>query len=229
LISHDTHICFTYDDSSSSFRVIENKKATILRITMKCHICNDDTWSIDPNVTLCPTCKKLNRSDLFSKILATLLDIYSTSKGFDAVQDKCAQFNTTIKNYPLFITPFSTFDLDEHDTDRTALHYLRNYVISEDNNTLQKHHPVKIDEVNGSSLYKTIAILCRLDIEDGAKELRVRNVIDMVLNAEVYHSADPEVHSCLQWGETWRYFVLEQLHEKPSVIICFFINNRILS
>ncbi|CAF3965991.1 unnamed protein product [Rotaria sp. Silwood2] len=107
------------------------------------------------------------------------------------------------------------FDLDEHDTDRVALHYLRNYVISEDNNILQKHHPVKIDTSNSSCLYKTIAILCRLDVEEGAKELRIRNVIDMVLNADVYHSADPDLHSCLQWGETWKYFVLEQLHEKP--------------
>ncbi|CAF0751553.1 unnamed protein product [Rotaria sordida] len=181
---------------------------------MKCQICNNNTWSIDSNVTLCNTCKQLNRSDLFSKILTTLLDIYSANREFDAVKDKCIQFNTIIKNYPLFITPVCTFDVDEHDTDRIALHYLRNYVISEDNNILQKHHPVKIDTSNNNSLYKTIAILCRLDIEDGAKELRVRNVIDMILNAEVYHSVDPDLHSCLQWGETWKYFVIEQLREK---------------
>jgi transcription elongation factor Elf1 len=198
------------------------QKTTRLRITMKCYICNNDTLSIDKNAILCTTCKQLNRSDLFSKILTTLLDIYSTNKGFDAVKDKCIQLNTTIKNYPLFITPFSTFDLDEHDTDRNALHFLRNYVISEDNNSLQKHHPVKIDESNSSCLYKTIAILCRLDIEDGGRELRVRNVIDMVLNAEIYYSADSELHSCLQWGETWRYFVLELLNEKQSVSNYFF-------
>lgn len=188
---------------------------------MKCQICDNDTSSTNSNTRLCTTCKQLNRSDLFSKILACLLDIYSANKGFDILKGKCAQFNTIIKNYPLFITPFCTFDLDEHDTDRTALHYLRNYVISEDNNTLQKHHPVKVDAPNSSCLYKTIAILCRLDIEDGAKELRIRNIIDMILNAEVYHSVDPDLHSCLQWGETWRYFVLEQLHEKQSVITLF--------
>ncbi|CAF0797848.1 unnamed protein product [Rotaria sp. Silwood1] len=181
---------------------------------MKCQLCNNDTWSIDSKITLCTTCKQLNRSDLFSKILTTLLDIYSANRGFDTVKDKCIQFNTIIKSYPLFITPVCTFDLDEHDTDRVALHYLRNYVISEDNNSLQKHHPVKIDTSNNSCLYKTIAILCRLDVEDGAKELRVRNVIDMVINAELYHSADPDLHSCMQWGETWRYFVLEQLREQ---------------
>jgi hypothetical protein len=186
---------------------------------MKCQICGNDTYSIDSNVILCTTCKQLNRSDLFSKILATLLDIHVANKGFNAVKDKCTQFNSIIKNYPLFITPFCTFDLDEHDTDRVALHYLRNYVISEDNNMLQKHQPVKIDEPNSHSLYKTIAILCRLDVEDGAMELRVRNVIDMVLNSQVYYSTDPELHSCLQWGETWTYFVLEQLREKTTVII----------
>ncbi|CAF1471563.1 unnamed protein product [Adineta steineri] len=184
---------------------------------MKCQLCDNNTWSIDSNTTLCPTCRQINRSDLFSKILATLLDMYSTNKEFDVIKDKCIQFNKIIKNYPLFITPFCTFDPDEHDTDRIALPYLRTYVISEDNNILQKHLPVKMDTQNGSSLYKTIAILCRLDIEDGARELRVRNVIDMIINAEVYHSADPDLHSCLQWGETWKYFVLEQLRETQSM------------
>ncbi|CAF1497726.1 unnamed protein product, partial [Adineta steineri] len=184
---------------------------------MKCQLCDNNTWSIDSNTTLCPTCRQINRSDLFSKILATLLDMYSTNKEFDVIKDKCIQFNKIIKNYPLFITPFCTFDPDEHDTDRIALPYLRTYVISEDNNILQKHLPVKMDTPNGSSLYKTIAILCRLDTEDGARELRVRNVIDMIINAEVYHSADPDLHSCLQWGETWKYFVLEQLRETQSM------------
>ncbi len=128
--------------------------------------------------------------------------------------------NTIINTYPLFITTFCTFDLEEHDMDRVALQYLRNYVISEDNNTLQKHVPVKIDAPN-IDLYKTIAVLCRLDIKDGARELRVRNVVDMVLNSEVYRSADPELYSCLQWGETWKYFVLENLREQQSVIIFF--------
>ncbi|UJR26028.1 hypothetical protein I4U23_007374 [Adineta vaga] len=122
-----------------------------------------------------------------------------------------------MKTYPLFITPFSTFDVDEHDTDRTALQYLRNYVISEDNNILQKNHPVKTELSNSSCLYNTIALLCRLDTDDGARELRVRNIIDMVLNAELYHAVDPDLHSCLQWGETWRHFVLEQLRENQAM------------
>lgn len=184
---------------------------------MKCHICDKDTYSTGTGAVLCTTCKQLNRSDLFSRLLQCLLDIYATNKGFDVIKDKCTQFHAVIRNYPLFITTFCTFDLDEHDTDRVALEYLRNYVISEDNNTLQKQHPVKVDEDNGSSLYKTIALLCRLDVEDGARELRVRNIIDMLLNADVYHAAEPDLHSCLQWGETWRFAVLEQLREKQPV------------
>ncbi|CAF2115570.1 unnamed protein product [Rotaria magnacalcarata] len=208
---------------------------------MKCELCNNDTWPTDSSSTICTTCKQLHRCDLFSKILTTLLDIYYANRGFDVVKDKCIQFNKIIKNYPLFISTFPTFDPDEHDTDRVALHYLRNYVISEDNNTLQKHHPIKIDTTNNSCIYRTIAILCRSEVEDGAKELRVRNVIDMVLNAEVYHSTDPELHSCLQWGETWKYFVLEQLRDKPLMngpnavltlclqSLCNIINMRIRS
>jgi hypothetical protein len=156
--------------------------------------------------------------------LSILLDIYSANRGFDAIKDKCVQIDTIIRSHPLFITTFSTFDPEEHDTDRNALHYLRNYVKSEDNNTLQKHHPVKIDISNSDGLYEAIALLCRLDIEVGARELRVRNVVDMVLNAEVYYSADPKLHSSLQWGETWKHFVLEQLREKP-LVIAFFMNN----
>lgn len=188
---------------------------------MKCQVCDNDIHLINSNVKLCTTCKQLNRSELFSKILAVLTNIYIDNKEFNAVKDKCEQFDIIIKSHPLFITSFGTFDPEEHDTDRVALHYLRNYVISEDNNMVQNHVSIKIDAPN-SDLYKTIAVLCRLDIEDGARELRVRNVIDMVLNAEVYYSADPELHSCLQWGETWKYFVLEQLHDTQGVITIFF-------
>ena len=186
---------------------------------MKCQLCDSDAYAPHAHATLCTTCKQLSRSDIFSKILLTLLDIYSTQKDFDAIKDKCVQFNKVMKNYPLFITPFSTFDVDEHDTDRIALHYLRHYVISEDNNVLQKHHPVKTDASNSNYLYNTIALLCRLDTDDGARELRVRNIIDMALNAEIYHTADPDLHSCLQWGETWKHFVLEQLRENQPVCI----------
>jgi hypothetical protein len=193
---------------------------------MTCPICNNDTDSRDSNVILCKNCKQLNRSALFSKILAILLDIYSANKGFDAVKGKCVQFDTIIKRYPLYIPSFFTFDPDEHDTDRVALHYLRNYVISEDNNTLQKHQSVKIDTPANGCLYPTIAILCGLDIEDGARELRVRNIVDMMLNAELYQSADPQLHSCMEWAETWKHFVLEQLREKQLVIM--FLNNIIL-
>ncbi len=194
---------------------------------MKCPICNNDNSSIDSNVKLCTNCKQFNRSGLFSKILSILLDIYSANKGFDAIKDKCLQVDAIIRSHPLFITTFCTFDPEEHDTDRTALHYFRNYVISEDNNTLQKHLPVKIDTSNTDGLYKTVALLCRLDIEDGARELKVRNIVDMVLNAEVYHLADPKLHSSLEWGGTWRHFVLEQLHGKPWVIF-FFMNTIVL-
>jgi len=188
---------------------------------MKCHICSNDTDSTDSNVTLCTNCKQINRPDLFSKILAILLDVHSTNKGFDAIKDKCGQFYTIIKKYPLYVQHFGAFNPDEHDTDRVAVEYLRNYVISEDINIIQKHQPVKMDVLNNRCLYQTIAMLCQLDIEDGARELRVRNVIDMVLNAEAYYSVDPELHSCLQWSETWKYFVLEQLCEKQSVSTFF--------
>jgi len=188
---------------------------------MKCQICDNDIHLIHSNVKLCTTCKNLNRSELFSKILASLLDIYINNKEFNAVKDKCGQYDTIIKRHPIYITSFGTFDPQEHDTDRVALHYLRHYVISEDNTMIQNHVSIKIDAPN-SDIYQTIAVLCRLNIEDGARELRVRNIIDMVLNAEVYHSADPELHSCLQWGETWQNFVLGLLDEKQRVITSFF-------
>lgn len=184
---------------------------------MKCYVCDSETWSIDPKVILCSTCKELNHSDLFSKLLTILIDLNTGNKGFDAIKDKCEQFHTIIKRYPLFITPFCKFDVDEHDTDRTALNYLRNYVISEDNHLLQNYHPVKVPSPEHSSLYKTLALLCRLDMDSGAMELRLRNVIDMIINVQTYQAVDPELHSCLQWGDTWRYFVLDQLQDKKTV------------
>lgn len=188
---------------------------------MKCGICNNDVWSLDSTVKLCSNCNKLNRSELFSKILTSLLDIYAANTDFDVLKTKCSQLNSIIKNYPLFITPSSVYDPEEYDIDRVALHYFRNYVISEDNNTLQQCYPIKINTTNNTCMYKTIATLCRLDIDDGGKELRIRNVIDMVLHAEIYHEVDPDLHSCLKWGDTWKYFVLEQLREKPFVSFVF--------
>ena len=184
---------------------------------MKCYVCDNETWTIDPKVILCAVCKELNHSDLFSKLLTVLIDLHTANKGFDIIKEKCEQFNAIIKRYPLFITPCCKFDVDEHDTDRNALHFLRNYVISEDNHVLQNYHPVQMPVPDHSSLYKTLALLCHLDMEHGAIELRLRNVIDMIINVQSYQAVDPELHSCLRWGETWRYFVLDQLYEKKSV------------
>ena len=184
---------------------------------MRCPLCNNDAWSQQSKITLCAACKQLNRCDLFARILAFLRGMQSSNQGFEAIREKCIQFNALIEAYPLFITPVCRFDVDEHDSDRVALHYLRTYVLSEDNNTLQTYHPVKMDSSDMNSLYQTIALLCRLDLVDGAMELRIRNVIDMVINAEAYRLVDEELHSCMRWADTWRYFVLEQLYEDKSV------------
>ena len=116
------------------------------------------------------------------------------------------------------VQPLSRFDIEAHDNDKTALQYLRTYAMLKDDRTLQKVLPVKIDVPDNSYLYRTIAFLCQLDPENGAKELRVRNVIDMVLHAEAYHSFDHKLYSLMQYTETWHHSILEQLREKQSVI-----------
>ena len=188
---------------------------------MKCYICDGETWSIDTKLIRCRACQELASADLFKKLETILIAMHTGNKDFEAIREKCEKFDTVIKLYPLYLTPWTHFDIDEHDSDRTALKYLRNYVFEEDNHLLQTFHPVKMDPVESNSLYKALALLCRLDIENGSTELRVRNVIDMVMNVDVYQAADPELHSCLKWGDTWRYFVLEQLEDKKEVVQSF--------
>lgn len=184
---------------------------------MKCYLCDNETWTSDPKILRCRTCQQLFSTDLFNQLEIILIRMQKENKDFETIKEKCIRFNAVIKYYPLYIAPWSHFDIDEHEKDKTALHFLRNYVVEEDNYLLQTSYPIKMDACDNNSIYKSLALLCRLDIENGSTELRVRNVIDMVINAEIYQAADPDLHSCLKWGDTWRYFVLEQLQDKKEV------------
>jgi hypothetical protein len=161
----------------------------------------------------------VNRSDTFSKMLTILQAVQATDKGFDAVKEKCQQLYPIVKEFSLVIVSHQTFDSEYFDPDREALPYLRNYVLTEDNKNLQKHLPVKINSSNGCCIYTAIALLCQLDIAAGPIELRVRNVIDLVLNIHAYYLDNPELHQCVKWPNTWQNFVWNLLTNQSSVSV----------
>jgi hypothetical protein len=187
-------------------------------LTTNCQLCDQPMQKGSTGIR-CTVCREMERCEIFLKMFTILKAVRDTNKGFDAVKDKCKQLYPIVQEYSLSMVSYQTFDIEEFDKDTNALTYLRNHVCSETNTIVQKHLPVDIKPKHKYGLYAAIALLCQMDIETGANELRVRNVIDLVLNIDVYYSDNPDLHECVKWKDSWQYFVMELLSDESPVSI----------
>ena len=180
-------------------------------IAIACRLCNA-TRNEDLSGHRCVVCKRLDRSELFLKILEALKETSAICIAFDAVKQKCEQYHPMVQEFSLASESYQIFSNELFDIDRAAQVYLRQYVPAEDKDILGKYLPVKMNSPRRGCVYTAIALLCQLDMEAGAIELRVRNVIDLVLNVTSYQSDNEELHECLNWQETWENFVVNLLY-----------------
>lgn len=182
----------------------------------QCQLC-DNSLEEDLRSSLCKSCSGLSRSEIFSRIHAYLQGIRAPNGKINSIDKKCQQFKSIIQKYTLHAKSFSNFDPVKHDVDRDALKYLENNVPSENNETLENHLPVKINISDGGFVYESIAFLCGLKPEDVIIELRVRTLIDVILNCQKYISIDSELHLRVQLDITWMWSILEQLFGRSPV------------
>lgn len=187
-------------------------------IAITCRLCNE-TRNADLSGHRCVVCKRLVRSELFLKILEALKETSATCIAFDAMKQKCEQYHPMVQEFSLASESYKIFSNELLDIDRVAQTYLRQFVPTEDKEILGKYLPVKMNSPRCGCVYTAIAFLCKMDMEAGAIELRVRNVIDLVLNISSYQSDDEQLHECLKWQGTWENFVVNLLYlDSVSVI-----------
>lgn len=185
---------------------------------MQCNVCDINIGSMASNMTLCVQCEECNATEIFIQILTNLQEIEPNNQGYHVLKDKCGLLDLVIKKYPLSRISSCSFNPKDHHSDHTAIKYLETYVRLEDNDDLRNHLPVKMAAFRNDCLYRTFAMLCGMDVETGSKELRVRNIIDMVINAESYRSGALKSQSSLESDDTWKDFVMELIRENASVI-----------
>ena len=185
---------------------------------MQCNVCDVNIGSIVSNITLCAQCEECNPTELYFQILTNLREVEPNNRGYYVLKDKCGLLDLVIKKHSLSKISLCTFNPNDHDSDRTAMKYLNTYVRLEDNDNFQNHLPVTMSAFESDRFYRTFAMLCGLDIETGSKELRVRNIIDMAINAESYRSGASESQSPLESNDTWKDFLMQLIRENASVI-----------
>lgn len=194
---------------------------------MTCNVCDIQIGSTASNVTLCSQCENCNQTERFAQMLTNLQEIEPNNQGYQVLKDKCRSLELAIKGYPPPKISPCIFNPYNHDPDRTAIKYIKEYGQLKENDNLHNYLPVTISAFENDRFYKTFAMLCGWDIETGSKELRVRNIIDMAINAESYRSNVCKSRSCLELDDTWKDFLMELIRENPSVISFYTLDTHI--
>ncbi|CAF2574031.1 unnamed protein product [Rotaria sp. Silwood2] len=150
-----------------------------------CVLCKKQELPVDRE-TLCPNCSQLERPEVFKLFLSNLRT--SSEKSYDTLVQECQLLNPVLKLYALIYTPAKVFDPNTYTRDVVSEHYLNRYCDKHYRNSI----PLSIAG-DGNCFYNTFVVLAGTGLTtDGSVltsiELRARNVVELVLNLEVYRS-----------------------------------------
>ncbi|CAF1429075.1 unnamed protein product [Rotaria sordida] len=150
-----------------------------------CVLCKQQKIPADRE-TLCLDCSQLIRSELFRKFLSNLR--IASEKSYDELVHECQLLQPILKLYSLIYTPAKVFDPSIHMRDPISEHYVQQYCDKHFRNSI----PLSIAG-DGNCFYNTFVKLAgNASTTDGSTltpiELRARNVVELVLNTDVYRS-----------------------------------------
>jgi O-acetyl-ADP-ribose deacetylase (regulator of RNase III) len=150
-----------------------------------CVLCKERQLPIDRQL-LCLNCSNLTRPELFSNFLSNLRA--AAEKSYDDLRKECQLLKPILKSYPLAYNPAQIFDQSIHQRDPVAEHYLQSHCDKAFRNKL----PMAIVG-DGNCFYNTFVKLGGVGTTTDAStltpvELRARNIVELVLNVDVYRS-----------------------------------------
>jgi len=151
--------------------------------TRYCVLCKEQHLSNDQQF-LCNQCSDASRSEVFNKFLQGLR--FAAEKSFDDLKKECQLLKPILSLYSLPYTPCQAFDQSIHKRDTIAESYLQNHCNKEFRNAM----PMAVLG-DGNCFYNTFVKLGGAGTTTEAStvtpvELRARNVIELILNAEHY-------------------------------------------
>lgn len=172
---------------------------------------------VAPNATTderCEKCAQFKQPEIFKRSLEILCNFSVKQTDFDEVDRRCRQLQCLIDRCPIYPTILKQFDLDHHDKDKVAMSYLRERLPKMDIEIYKNYFPIEIENYgNENSLLKTIMFLCSIEGEDNYLELRVRNIVDMIINAETYIKMHPVLNDLQNTKATWQRWIIDNARE----------------
>ena len=150
--------------------------------TRYCVLCKVQRLPVDRQL-LCHPCADLPRAELFRRCLAELRKAATIS--YADLRRECQSLKPILSSYPLSYTPLQRFDQSSHTHDVTAAWYVQAHCT----NIFRSLVPVNVAG-DGNCLYNAFVRLSGVSPMSAAAitpiELRARNIIELVLNANAY-------------------------------------------
>lgn len=159
-----------------------------------CVLCKTQELPVDRQL-LCLKCSQMGRPAVFNSFLLKLRA--AADKSLSDLQAECRLLKPILKSYPLTYSPAQKFDQSIHHRDPVAEHYVQTYC----ENPIRKTVPLAIVG-DGNCFYNTFVKLAGVGTTMDASsvtavEFRARNIVELVLNVDVYRSQYAAISSTL--------------------------------
>lgn len=167
----------------------------------------------------CDDCSRFNQSETFVK-MQQILKCFAIDNDddFNEAYRRCEQFASLIETYPIYLFTLKKMDLDQHTRDKIALPYLRERLLPNEIEFYKKFIPIELETDDGHNhLLQSICFLCSMNSADSIIELRVRNIVDMMLNADKYIKNDTTLKELENTTLTWRRWIINTARDDISV------------
>ncbi len=173
-----------------------------------CVLCKERQLPIDRQL-LCLHCSNLTRPEIFNNFLSRLRA--AGEKSYDELRHECQVLKPVLKSYPLVYNPGQIFDQSIHQRDPVAEHYLQNYCDKPYRNSV----PMAVVG-DGNCFYNAFVKLGGVGTTTDAStltpvELRARNIVELVLNIDLYRSQYSHLSAILDDFE--EYVRKEMVHD----------------
>ena len=179
-----------------------------------CVLCKHQQLPIDRQL-LCLHYSELTRPELFNLFLTNLRA--AGDQSYADLQSECQKLKPILKSHPLTYNPAQKFDQSIHQRDPVAEHYLQNHC----DKIFRYAVPMAVLG-DGNCFYNTFVKLGGVGTTTDAStltpvELRARNIVELVLNVDVYKAQYNDLSAVLDEFET--YVRLEMVRDTNYVAV----------
>ncbi|CAF4789080.1 unnamed protein product, partial [Rotaria socialis] len=184
-------------------------------MTSKCALCDKQ---LDSNFRLdgrCEECWRCNQAQTFVKMLEIIRNLAVKQADFDETYQRCRQLQLVIDSYSIYITILKQLKIRDHYIDKIAIPYLCDRLPKTDIKLYENYCPIELETSDqNNNLLKSIAFLCSINTVDNFIELRVRNIIDMVINADTYIKKNSDLNELQNMKPTWLRWIVDNAREE---------------